>query len=763
MTIVAASRTLTTDALTPGPGLERTRNGWLASRSPVTLSAEAPLDPGWYTFRIRIRSKDHFALHKRVEVRFDAAGPSTAPIATDALHWNRTLDVRFSLHLPKATSTLTLTLVHAEGEFTLDKFAVRRIPEAMVGLSAVGEKLRLISAYRCLAPVLWRGSGLLLSGKFTEFRKKVLNGLADSRTMRLGAFKGSEIDGGWWRRHTLPADEAAVVRAAVDVMPNPPPLAVLLPVDLRDINEARAAAHSVRRQLYPHWELLVACAGPPHVHPALATMIGPDPRVKVFLVREDDGLETAVAQALADTDRERLLVLPASVELAEDALYRFVEELRANPTIEAVGAPVYDALAAGVQGENAKGKTVWVTRTHRVPADFPSKPTTEALAAWASDGVPTDARRSTDRVLGYPAQSTPFIDRTRVGPTPPKPEAKLTLAADLIGITGWDHVTYSVLRGLPAAGVQLVRHPRATLNEELIPPAYLPPHPEGKQTAPVLAVRPPFALSKFGVTRRTAVYTMWETDGLPPDDVKQLNAAGLVVVPSEWQVGTFHASGVTTPMAVAPLGFDPLVFHDDGTPPPDVCTFGTAGALVAGGMRKNAQRVIDLFREAFPTEKGVRLRVKISPTSPAVETYDDSRIDLIRGLLPHHQLAAWYRSITAYVNGSFGEGFGLHLIEAMACGRPLITPDYSGLTAFFEPSLGYAVGHSLVSVNNDIYRGRWAEPDEDEIVARMREVFADQTEAARKGQLSASRAAGFTWRKSGRKLADALRQHGFLS
>ena len=762
MPAAAAPRLLAADALTPGPGLERTRTGWRASRSPVVLTADAPLAAGWYTFRLRIRSKDRFALHKRVEVRFDAAA-SHAPVAADALHWNRTLDARFTLHLPKPTSRLTLTLVHAEGEFTLDRFAVKRIPEAMVGLSAVGEKLRLISAYRCLAPVLWRGGGLLLRGKFDEFGRKVLNGLADSRTMRPGAFKGSEIDGGWWRRHTLPADEAAAVRAAVDAMSDPPPLAVLLPVEAANINEARAAAHSVRRQLYPHWELLVACAAPPHVHPALAAIVGPDPRVKVYLVREDDGLEAAVAQAVTDTERERVLVLPPSVELAEDALFRFVQELRANPAAEAVAAPVYDAMAAGLQGESATGKAVWVTTTRRLPADFPEKPTAEALAAWASEGVPADARRVADRVLGYPAQPTPFIDRTRVGAAPPPPAATLTLAADLVGITGWDHVTYSVLRGLPAAGVQLVRHPRAALNEVLIPPAYLPALPTAKwAAAPVLAVCPPFALSKFGITRRTAVFTMWETDSIHPAEVQQLNAAGLVVVPSEWQVGTFRACGVTTAMAVAPLGFDPLVFHDDGTPPPAVCTFGTAGALVAGGMRKNAQRVIDLFREAFPAEAGVRLRVKISPTSPAVDTHDDPRIDLVRGLLPHHQLAAWYRSLTAYVNGSFGEGFGLHLIEAMACGRPLVTANYSGLTAFFEPELGYAVGHALVEVRNDIYRGRWAEPDEAGLVARMREVFADQSEAARKGQRSASRAAGFTWRKSGRKLADALREHGFL-
>jgi glycosyltransferase involved in cell wall biosynthesis len=137
-------------------------------------------------------------------------------------------------------------------------------------------------------------------------------------------------------------------------------------------------------------------------------------------------------------------------------------------------------------------------------------------------------------------------------------------------------------------------------------------------------------------------------------------------------------------------------------------------------------------------------------------------VDLIRAVLPYTQLAAWYRSLTAYVNGSFGEGFGLHLIEAMACGRPLITANYSGLTAFFDPTVGYAVDHKLVPVENDIYTGRWAEPDDASIVARMREVYTTPTEARRLGQLSASRATNFTWKASGRKLAAALRKYGFL-
>ncbi len=752
----------TADHLTPGPGLRRETDGWHADVSPVTFTSDAPLAPGWYRFRLKVRSHTNFGVYKRAEVVFDPADPPHKPVAADSLNWNRTLDSNFMIELPRAARRLTVTLFHAQGGFSVERFAVSRIPEPLVGLVAVAEKFKLLAAYRCLRPVLLRGGGMLLRGRFGEFGQKVLKGLRDSRVMRPGAYKASEVDGGWWRRHSLSEGEAEAVRAAVDAMPTPEPMAVLLPVDPKKFDEARVAAHSVRRQLYPHWELLLACAGPHWLHTHLASIIGDDPRVKVWLVGEDDGLAAAVARSLADTTCERLVVLPPAVELAEDALYQLAEQVRNDPTGQGYAGAVHDPLAAEVRGESTRAGEVWLTRTDRLPDQMPDDITPAALGEWAESGIPAAARRRSERVLAYPVRETPLSDRGRVGPPPPAPVDQLILAADLNGITGWNHVAYALLRGLPSVGVKLLRHPIVYMDASLVPPDVIPPLPDRKRASDaVLVVSPPFLAQRFHMTKRCAIYTMWETDTLPPADAATLNAAGVVIVPSRWQVDCFRRSGVTAPIEVAPLGYDPLVFHDDGSEP-QVCTFGTAGALVAGGMRKNAQRMIDLFRRAFPTERDVRLRVKISPTSPVVDTHDDPRVDLIRTTLPYPQLAAWYRSLTAYLNGSFGEGFGLHLIEAMACGRPIITANYSGLTAFFDPTVGYAVPHTLVPVNNDVYTGHWADPDDDGLIARMREVYADQPAALRVGRRAAVRASNFTWRKSGRKIVDVLRKHGLL-
>ena len=179
-------------------------------------------------------------------------------------------------------------------------------------------------------------------------------------------------------------------------------------------------------------------------------------------------------------------------------------------------------------------------------------------------------------------------------------------------------------------------------------------------------------------------------------------------------------------------------------------------------MRKNVQRVIDLFRAAFPGRADVRLKVKITPRSPMVDTHGDSRVEVVTASLSPAALAEWYRSLTCYVNASYGEGFGLHLLEAMGCGVPLISTTFSAVGEVFDSAVGYEVSYRLIEAKNAVYSGRWADPNHDELIARMREVYADRATAERLGVAAARRAPAFSWANSIRTLTAALAKHGYL-
>jgi glycosyltransferase involved in cell wall biosynthesis len=67
------------------------------------------------------------------------------------------------------------------------------------------------------------------------------------------------------------------------------------------------------------------------------------------------------------------------------------------------------------------------------------------------------------------------------------------------------------------------------------------------------------------------------------------------------------------------------------------------------------------------------------PIFDAVERWRLSELVHFPGFLPADELTFWYNSAEAFVYPSIFEGFGLPVLEAMACGTPVLTSDTSSL------------------------------------------------------------------------------------
>jgi glycosyltransferase involved in cell wall biosynthesis len=352
------------------------------------------------------------------------------------------------------------------------------------------------------------------------------------------------------------------------------------------------------------------------------------------------------------------------------------------------------------------------------------------------------------------------VEAQRAGPP-------LFLAGHVLGLGGYDHLVLNILKGLTHAGINVCRDRRSCFRKQLVPVELRPTELRRRPHNVRLAVAPPHLLKRYRPDHRTAAFTMWETDTLPPGSVRQLNRCGLVLVPSAWGRRCFRANGVRVPIEVVPLGYDPATFCPVSESPAvgrgrPTTTFGTAGALDEGGLRKNVQRVIDLFQREFPTDPRVRLRVKITPNSPRVETRGDARVEVLDTHLSPTELADWYRSLSVFVNASAGEGFGLHLLEAMACGVPLISSRFGGVGAFFDARSGYEVRWRPAVAQNAIYEGAWSDPDDGDIRSAMRQVYRDGETARLAGVAAAERAKQFRWDDTARRLVIALIRHGFI-
>jgi glycosyltransferase involved in cell wall biosynthesis len=259
------------------------------------------------------------------------------------------------------------------------------------------------------------------------------------------------------------------------------------------------------------------------------------------------------------------------------------------------------------------------------------------------------------------------------------------------------------------------------------------------------------------------VFSMWESTRVHPAVIERINRyAKCVVVPSIWGASVLDACGCNVPVRVVPLGIDTSVFNLDSDPGSSQITFGTAARHLHGKERKGLVAVGNAFQKAFPGRTDVALHYKIHPDCD-FQRIEESRIVYNSEFLSWSDMAKWYGECNAYISGSKGEGFGLHLIQAMAVGCCPIACRFGGQSEFFDCGVGRVIDFKLVRATGDYAgMGSWAELDEDSLIEQMRWVY-DNPKAARKlGKAASVRASEYPWSRTLDALTNVLKEFGVI-
>lgn len=266
-------------------------------------------------------------------------------------------------------------------------------------------------------------------------------------------------------------------------------------------------------------------------------------------------------------------------------------------------------------------------------------------------------------------------------------------------------------------------------------------------------------------------YTMLEVDGLPKEWVRQCNLMDEVWVPSAFNEQTFRQSGVKVPIHVIPLGIDPNYFNPQlrGFRFSDKFTFLS---VFEWGERKAPEKLIKTFLQEFADNDDVLLVCKINNNDPSLTIPQEiqklgckgieSKMKILHNQkIPGYLMGSLYRSADCFVLPTRGEGWGMPILEAMACGTPTIATNWSAQTEFFNEITGYPINlKKLVPAEArcPYYDGfKWAEPDFEHLAFLMRHVYENHKAVQKKSMKTAQDILEkWTWDQTALKIKSRL-------
>src|SRR3954454_15829785 len=220
-----------------------------------------------------------------------------------------------------------------------------------------------------------------------------------------------------------------------------------------------------------------------------------------------------------------------------------------------------------------------------------------------------------------------------------------------------------------------------------------------------------------------------------------------VWVPSEFVRCMYVDSGMPDERVhVVPNGVDLERFRPDGPRYDLGLPEDSVKLLFVGGVipRKGPDVLLDAYARAFAGRDDVPLIVKDFGASSvyrggdrsAIREWVDSgrlpRLVHIDDELSDDEMAALYRACDVLVHPYRGEGFGMPVLEAMACGLPVIVTGGGPTDEFCPDDAGWRIRSTVAHfpenrVGELETAGRpWMlEPDADHLVELMAEATAD--------------------------------------
>lgn len=284
---------------------------------------------------------------------------------------------------------------------------------------------------------------------------------------------------------------------------------------------------------------------------------------------------------------------------------------------------------------------------------------------------------------------------------------------------------------------------------------------------------PSFTLPR---SKRWILMQPWEFGSLPADWYTPMKYwLDQVWVYSSYNKECYVRSGIASEkIKVIPLGVDEHMYNPQ-VQPMELDDKSSFRFLFVGGTiwRKGIDVLMDAYVQEFQADEDVCLVIKdfgsrsfywnsnsgASITETAAKS-NHPKIVYLDQDYSERELASLYKTCDCLVHPYRGEGFGMPIIEAMACGTPVIVPDKGPSQDFCDAETAYLIPSSEVyssqtAIGNIplLANPWWLQIDTADLRKLLRHVYEHQSEAKAKGAAASRKIlSSFTWKHS----ADAV-------
>ena len=252
--------------------------------------------------------------------------------------------------------------------------------------------------------------------------------------------------------------------------------------------------------------------------------------------------------------------------------------------------------------------------------------------------------------------------------------------------------------------------------------------------------------------KNVGVTAFVEGDKGNPKWVEACNKMDRVVVPSEFIKNTIQSTApLTTPISVIPESFpESFENHSESldlklSTKFNFLVFGQLTATDPALDRKNTFTTVKWLYEAFRKDPDVGIILKVNHGTNSkmdkkivkklLKSFLDGinyngvpKIYLLHGMMKETEIAGLYKNpdIKCLVSTTRGEGWGLPLLEAAACGMPVMATNWSAHTEFLNHGKWLPIDYTLTQIPPARADGRifvndmkWAEPDKRSFIKKV--------------------------------------------